>query len=308
MPDPSLGLRVERLLSGNFRTADLIMLFLASREICGGRESVKEVGDFVAHKTQRTRGATTRELRNFMTDLRFKYLHWDSFVPMDDLPTDFADIIERSLNRAEAQQLKAETGLVPATAKKTLPVILARLKSNNKGGLILEKPSDETEQKLVSYLVTFARVRPAFTADRLYKEFVDTLLVNDLLAQIEVKSFAWTKPLVALFAIEHLHGSSILLEDESVMQLRATAYSDPYNGERTLGVGGYMIIPRKNDSGEPLRVLHGSAVFTTQLYADDWCDETLTQRPFAPWWSAPIELTNQRKLSRISSGSQLSFP
>jgi hypothetical protein len=143
------------------------MLFLASREICGGRESVKEVGDFVAHKTQRRRGATTSELRDFMTDFRFKNLHWDSVVPMDDLPTDFADIVERCLRRVDAQHLKAETGLVPAAAKKMLPFILARLKSNNKGGLILEKPSDKTEQKLASYLVTFARVRPAFTADRL---------------------------------------------------------------------------------------------------------------------------------------------
>jgi hypothetical protein len=103
MPDPSLSLRVERLLSGDFRTADLIMLFLASREICGGRESVKEIGDFVAHKTQRTRGATTRELRDFMADFRFKNLHWESVVPMDDLPADFADIMERCLHRVDAQ-------------------------------------------------------------------------------------------------------------------------------------------------------------------------------------------------------------
>jgi hypothetical protein len=156
--------------------------------------------------------------------------------------------------------------------------------------------------------VTFARVRPAFTADRLYKEFVDTLLVNDLLARSEVKRFAWTKPIAALFAIEHLHGSSVLLEDESVVNLRATAYGDPYNGERTLGVGAYMIIRRKYGTGEPLKVLHGSVVFTTQLCADDWCDETLAQRPFAPWWSVPIELTNDKKLSKVSPSSQLSFP
>ena len=72
MSDPSLRLRVEQLLSGELRATDLIMLFLASREMCGGRETVKEIGDFVAHKTRRTRGATTRELRNFMTDFRIQ--------------------------------------------------------------------------------------------------------------------------------------------------------------------------------------------------------------------------------------------
>jgi hypothetical protein len=156
--------------------------------------------------------------------------------------------------------------------------------------------------------VTFCRVRPAFTAERLYKEFSDTLLVNGLLSQNEMKTFAWTKPIVALFAIEHLHGSSVILEDESVVSLRATAYADPYNGDRTLGVGAYMIIPRKNNSDPPLRVLQGSSIFTTELYADDWCDETLSQRPFEPWWSYPIELTNEGKLSRVNRVSPLSFP
>ena len=143
MPAPGLRLRVERLLSGELRAADLIMLFLASREICGGRETVKEIGDFVAHKTRRTRGATTRELRNLMSDLRFKYLHFDDYTPMDDLPPDFADIMQRSLNRVDAQHLKAETGLVPSVATKMLPNVTARLKSNSAGGLSLEKPEGE---------------------------------------------------------------------------------------------------------------------------------------------------------------------
>ena len=115
----------------------------------------------------------------------------------------------------DGQHLKAETGLVTPVAEKLLPNIIANLKSNNAGGLMLEKPKDENELKLISYLVSFCRVRPAFTAERLYKEFSDTLLVNGLLSQNEMKPFAWTKPIVALFAIEHLHGSSVILKDGS---------------------------------------------------------------------------------------------
>jgi hypothetical protein len=227
---------------------------------------------------------------------------------MDNLPPDFAGILERSLNRVDAQHLKTETDLVPSVAIEMLPNITAKLKSNSAGGSILEKPEDENERKLIDYLVSFCRVRPAFTAKRLYKEFSDALLINDLLSQNEMKSLAWTEPIVALFAIEHLHGSSVLLEDESVVSLRATAYSEPYNGDRTLGVGAYMIIPRKNKSGPPRRVLHGSSIFATELYADEWCDETLSQRPFELWWPYPIELTNDGKLSKIGRVSTLSFP
>lgn len=303
MSDPSLRLRVERLLSGDLRPADLIMLFLGAREICGGRETVKEIGDFVAHKTDRTRGTTTRELRNFITDLRFKYANWDSYVPMNQLPIDFADIMQRSLNRADAQHLKGETGLVPATATKILPKILAQLKDNNAGGLVLAKPSVDNELKLLSYLLTFSHIRPAFTADRLYKEFVDTLLANELLEWSEVKAFAAAKPAISLFAIEHLHGSSVRLEDDSTVSLRATAYCDG----GTLGVGAYIIIPRKAETGAPLRILHGSAVFLTKMVADDWCDRTLCQRPIPPWWSHPIELIDSGKLSRLSLTSSSSF-
>ena len=68
-----------------------------------------------------------------------------------------------------------------------------------------------------------------------------------------------------------------------------------------------MIIPRKANSGPPLRVLYGSSIFTTELYADDWCDETLSQRPFEPWWSYPIELTDD-KLSRVNPSLSVEFP
>jgi hypothetical protein len=152
MTDAYLRSRVQRLLTNDFRALDLTALFLAARENCAGRETVKEIGDFVAHKTDRARGATTKELRNFIADLRFKFENFDSQVPMDRLPLDFSEIVERCLRRADPQHLKRETGLTPSTAMRMLPSIVATLKDNGAGGLALEKPASEKEVALISYL------------------------------------------------------------------------------------------------------------------------------------------------------------
>ena len=65
MSDPKSRARVERILSGELRADDLANLFLYARDHCDGRETVKEVGDFVAHHTERTKGVVTRTARDW---------------------------------------------------------------------------------------------------------------------------------------------------------------------------------------------------------------------------------------------------
>jgi hypothetical protein len=64
-PIQGLRVRVERLLRGNFRAEDLNRLFLYARDRCQGRESVQEIGDFVAHHDERSKGVVTRRTRDF---------------------------------------------------------------------------------------------------------------------------------------------------------------------------------------------------------------------------------------------------
>jgi hypothetical protein len=121
---------------------------------------------------------------------------------------------------------------------------------------------------------------------------------------MELKSLKWIEPVLALFAIEQLHGSNVILEDGSNVALRACAYIE----ETYLGIGAFIIVPRKSSIGSPLRVLHRSPVFTTTLAADEWCEGPISQRPFAPWWSRPLELSERKKLRLQDHNSDLSFP
>ena len=54
----SIGLRqrVLRLMNGELRVNDLTTLFLNARRRTQGRETIEEIGDFVAHQDTRTRG------------------------------------------------------------------------------------------------------------------------------------------------------------------------------------------------------------------------------------------------------------
>src|SRR5262249_50208344 len=64
--------RIERLLYGDeFVSDDLSRLFLYLRETSYGRQTVREVGDFVAHFGMRDKGPTTQLATNFFTVLRF---------------------------------------------------------------------------------------------------------------------------------------------------------------------------------------------------------------------------------------------
>lgn len=62
----ALRIRVERLLRGDLRSADLTAIFLALRDYSGGRECVVEIGDFIAHRGERRKGLITREARDFL--------------------------------------------------------------------------------------------------------------------------------------------------------------------------------------------------------------------------------------------------
>lgn len=46
-------------------------LFLFARDRCDGREAVQEIGDFVAHHSERTKGIVTRSTKEWFTTARF---------------------------------------------------------------------------------------------------------------------------------------------------------------------------------------------------------------------------------------------
>jgi hypothetical protein len=67
MLDLDLQRRVQRLLRGDRRSDDLDRIFLSLRERSYGRASIREIGDFVAHRDKREKGLVTEKVRDIFT-------------------------------------------------------------------------------------------------------------------------------------------------------------------------------------------------------------------------------------------------
>src|SRR4051812_33243829 len=55
---------VLRLLRGEFRAQYFIELYLYARDRCDGRETVRDIGDFIAHRNERDKGFITDRVRD----------------------------------------------------------------------------------------------------------------------------------------------------------------------------------------------------------------------------------------------------
>lgn len=64
-----LRIRARRLATGRHRVEDLDRLFLGLRDRDSGRMSVREIGDFVAHRGERQKGPVTQTARDAFTSI-----------------------------------------------------------------------------------------------------------------------------------------------------------------------------------------------------------------------------------------------
>ena len=92
MANAGMRIRVKRLLHGKFRPDDITTLFLHLRDRHGGRESVREMGDFVAHPDRRDRGMTAKQVGTWFTYMRFRLLAQQGPLDIMNLPINFREV------------------------------------------------------------------------------------------------------------------------------------------------------------------------------------------------------------------------
>jgi hypothetical protein len=216
MADPRLRTRVERLLRGDVRVDDLMMLFLFVRDRNDGREAVQEIGDFVAHQSDRTKGIVTREVRDWYRITSFMFPRRVAGAKKLDrkhLPTEFPAFLQAALRRASLISMRDHAGLRRADAAQLLPSILRKLERNKDGTLALTTDHTKTELQLIEFLCGHLHARPAFDGKRLLDEFSATLKSNALLRKEEVTSFGSLQTAIALFAAACMQNCTIQLGD-----------------------------------------------------------------------------------------------
>jgi len=268
----------QRLVRGERRSDDLDRLFLALRERSHGRASIKEIGDFVAHRDQREKGPVTQKVR----DIFVSFHSWGR-ISVARLPFTLADIRRVSaanLRIATDAQIQARLGLSRGVAKSVLEQALRKAEKGKDG--------TDRERRTVDYFGSAFIWNPAFTDSEVLDDLIHVLGKVGLLDPAERAAFSAVAPFLALYVISLMHGSAVILEDGGRADLIAAFAND----QGRLEVKARLIF---SDLGKP--IFAPVCIFWTALPGIEHCSETLVDDPSR--WQGPIEIDPAGKLAPL---------
>lgn len=282
MPDAGMRIRVERLLRGDVSPDDLTRLFLFARDRCDGRESVQEVGDFVAHHAERTKGIVTQTVRDWVAILRSQT--WSS-QPLDPqhLPAEFPKALHATARRLDEPAIKKQLGISRTRLAHSLPSIISKFHENADGTFALYPFHTEKELEIIDLLASSIVARPAFTAARLFDEFSTTLKSNGLASHKELRILEGRRHFVILYAAIAMHRCVIVVGETFRMTL--STFGHP---------GGFVQV----DCAVPVKTFRvATAMFSTELKSSEYCDESLMS--IKGEWDFPLELSPEGQIRRL---------
>ena len=283
MIDTELQARARRLLAGPARADDLDQLYLNQRERAHGRASFREIGDFVAHRGERSKGPVTQQVRDLLTSFRVWSLGFRGRTPT------LADLRAAGVANFRLltdKQLTSGTGIRREAAKTKLEKAFRKLEAG--------RPLTVHDERVFRYIANQFVWRPAFTDSDLVRDFVDVLVLNGILAKEDRERAAGLKGILALHAITRMHGTGIVLENGSIASLHAGFA----NKDRLLEVKidlGYT------DWIKPVHV--PICIFLTSLKPEGSCDQALIGNSDPTMWNAwsgPLELSYDGTLTAVA--------
>lgn len=203
------------------------------------------------------------------------------------LPANFPQVLDAVMRAIDHRAIKERTGISKSEAVAMLPNLAARIAASPNQDGTLALPSDLTpvERKLIICLTSVLIVRPAFTDQKLFEDFRDTLRTRDVLHKGEAKAFERLRPTITLYAMAAMHRCTLRLGDGAVATLKVGAPEHDM-----LAVLAYS--PETTSSPEPVGI--GFAIFSSSLPAAQYLDLRLAQIP--DWGTVELEVTPNRLL------------
>ena len=265
---------IERLLQGERRESDIARLFLHAREHAYfGSESVREIGNFVAHSGDRTQGFVTQSAKDLYSIVHFKFKHLNIDIDATKLDPEFKNFLLATFNRLDLKSFGRKDSS-KSERYKAIKSLCEKMRTNTDGSFTLINNSDnswlinELEYREFSTLTQVMILKPAFTGEELFRDFSKGLKRSGLILESEVREFKKLSSFVQLFAIAAMHRSNIKINDNSSGFLSA----DLDDGHKT----GYLVTSifiELIKDGNPLTV--GTTLYTTKLRSDDYCTSSL---------------------------------
>lgn len=293
MPDQAHRVRVERLLRGDFKQEDLTRLFLFARGRCGGRDSVKEIGDFVAHHSRRTKGLTTETAQDWFAISAFTVTRFLNPLPTNEnLPAIFPAYLQATFRRIQRHSAKNNRAPRPRGngVERLLLSTIEKFERHADGTFsIIPSRHSPIEHALIKDLCSVIVNRPAFDGDELYKDFAATLTDNAILRKTELADFEKLKPAIILYAVTIMHRCLIKIDNTLSININAMVTAPS-------GVDGVIEV----QCGVP--VVNSAttifcAIFSTSLRADLYCEPALLALPQP--WNFELEVTPNIRLGQL---------
>jgi hypothetical protein len=182
--------------------------------------------------------------------------------------------------------MRKNTGLRRSDAYRIMLDVSGRLTRNPDGTWALPSDCTRMELKLVECVSSLLVVKPAFEADRLVDDFIETLRSNGLITTQEIRTHRdEIKLIVQLYAVAAMHNCVVQVGDGTTTQLKAGV------GEQGKRIEVYVEVPDAVPWSGNIRIR--SAIFSIGVDAAIHCHpELLTADP----WNFEIELSPDRRL------------
>lgn len=264
--------RVARWLRGDRRTGDLDRIFADLRLCQPGRDSVREIGHFAAHRGERDRGVVLERAGDMQTSAKRWWMQMQMTVPpsVDHM----REAGEANLAIMPDARIRERFGLT----RQAVRLKFAKALRKHEAG----RPLNLKERELADALGLSMMWQIAFDEATLAGDLADLLVEDGALSLDHRDDIAREARFVGLFAAALMHGAALKMPDGSLAPLRLTARTD---------TGTLSIKAEIKVAEDPKPVMTSVPVFETSSPAADHCEPELLS-PLGP--STPVEVEGDR--------------
>lgn len=271
-PQPDLRLRVQRLLRGERRHDDVDRLFLGLRDRADSRETIREVGDFVAHRDERDRGTVLQQTSDVLLSIQtFLKIRAERAFTLGEI----REVAEANLRVATPAQLSARLRLTRPEARGALKRGLAKV----------ERGEDVTrkERRAIDYLGGAFIWNPDFTDKGLHGDLADALVAGGYLLSGERPTWKAAQPFISLCVVALMNGTKLVLNGSNPVTLMA-GYD---NDDGLIEVKAQL---QFEQSGK--QIWMPFCLYLTALSAEEHCDPVLLAGPRQ--WDSHLDVRNDQ--------------
>lgn len=263
--------RVSRLLRGDQRVTDLDRIFSDLRAAKPGRDSVREIGHFAAHRGERDSGIVLQRAGDMQTSARLWTQQLNGIKPtIEDLRLAGA----ANLAIAPPERIKDRLRMTPQAARTLFRKAVDKIEAG--------RPVNLKEKDVVRVLGLSMMWQFAFDDRTLIADLCELLIAEQSLEADRRTDIERHAPFVALYALALMHGARLKMPNGDLAPLRLAMREET----GALRIKVEIPIP---SVGKP--VTSSVPMFETSLMVEEHCDPRLLEKGAL---DVPVEVEGNR--------------